>query len=166
MSCARALQGTSSLLGTAQVLRTQPVTLKPLPLRNFHSSRRHGLGYWGGGSKPWYNMSKGRQGRREIGKASPDQAPVRMKPGGGCWREKSSKQVEQHLQTPAVGASLDVGVRGRAVRLEEGAEEADRKAPPRPAAQCSRMRSRTQSSLFHWRVLGQRATPTIGSSGG
>lgn len=40
------------------------------------------------------------------------------------------------------------------MRLEEGAEEADREGtPPPPPPQCSRMRSRTQSSLFHWRVL-------------
>lgn len=38
------------------------------------------------------------------------------------------------------------------MRLEEGAEEADREGTP-PPPQCSRMRSRTQSSLFHWRVL-------------
>lgn len=38
-----------------------------------------------------------------------------------------------------------------AVQLEQRAGEADREHPP-PAA-CSRMRSRTQGSLFHWQVL-------------
>ena len=58
-----------------------------------------------------------------------------MEPGGGCWREKSSQQAEQQLQTPAVGTSSEHWGTGEgAVRLEEGAEEVDGEGSPLPAA--------------------------------
>ena len=101
-----------------------------------------------------FNMSRGEQGRREIGKASRIRHfECGMEPGGGCWREKSSQQAEQQLQTPAVGTSSEHWGTGEgAVRLEEGAEEVDGEGCPHPP-QRSRMRPRTRSSLFQWLVL-------------